>query len=194
MRQRSCATTRIRDVVQPLGSCLFVRSDEGATRHFTSQTHALGFATLLGIAELSGASIRSRPHSALMPALRENQQGFGLLIARNGDWNAASLLRRKTNFASQFKVIWVVQTGRERYSCFPLTQISSKLTPSRLLQRGVRVVTIRGCGLRWMRWRCARERLQGGESCERLIRAGRTTLLRTAKPCGPGARCWRQAL
>ena len=110
-----------RDVVQPFGSCLLVRSDEGATRHFTSQTHALGFATLLGIAELSGASIRSRPHSALMPALRENQQGFGLLIARNGDWNAASLLRRKTNFTSHFKVIWVVQIGRGKYSAFPLS-------------------------------------------------------------------------
>jgi hypothetical protein len=53
-----------------------------------------------------------------------------------------------------------------------------------------------GCGGREQR--CARERLQGGLGlclgCERLIRAGRAALRRTAKPCGPGTRCWCQAL
>ena len=53
------------------------------------------------------------------------------------------------------------------------------------------------CGERWTRWRCAREALQGGLEawswgCERLIRAGRAALLRTAKACGSGTRGWCQ--
>jgi hypothetical protein len=48
-------------------------------------------------------------------------------------------------------------------------------------------------GLRWTRQRRAREMFAGRLRRERIQRAGRPTLLRTAKPCGPGARGWRQA-
>jgi hypothetical protein len=40
----------------------------------------------------------------------------------------------------------------------------------------------------------ARNGVAGRVSRERYLRAGRTTPKRTAKPCGPGTRCWCQAV
>ena len=49
--------------------------------------------------------------------------------------------------------------------------------------------------MRWTRTALRAREIAGRPSgCERSIRAGRATMLRTAKPCGPGARGWRQAL
>jgi hypothetical protein len=47
--------------------------------------------------------------------------------------------------------------------------------------------------MRWTRQRRARLRSQGGFRERSCKRAGRTMRLRTAKPCGPGTRCWCQA-
>jgi hypothetical protein len=53
-------------------------------------------------------------------------------------------LRQKANLSSRFNLISPVQIAREKYSASPLHQMMSSLEPSRLMQRGVRVVTIRG--------------------------------------------------
>jgi hypothetical protein len=53
-------------------------------------------------------------------------------------------LRVEANFTSHFNVIWVVQIARQKYSASHFPQISSMFAPSRLMKRGVRVVTIRG--------------------------------------------------
>src|SRR5258705_5363782 len=65
------------------------------------------------------------------------------------------------------------------------------------MKRGVRVVTIRGVRVAVdaiaLRARGIAGRPQAlSWGCERLIRAGRAALLRTAKPCGPGTRGWCQ--
>ena len=65
-------------------------------------------------------------------------------------------------------------------------------------KRGVRVVTIRGVRVA-VDAMALRARGIAGRSralswgCERLIRAGRAALLRTAKACGSGTRGWCQA-
>ena len=51
-----------------------------------------------------------------------------LIADRQNDENA---LRQKTNFPSRFKLIWVVQSCREKYFAFRITQITSILRPSR---------------------------------------------------------------
>ena len=67
------------------------------------------------------------------------------------------------------------------------------IASSRLMKRGVRVVTIRGvrAAVDAMALR-AREIAGRQKPVSDRSRAGRATLLRTAKPCGPGARGWRQ--
>jgi hypothetical protein len=46
--------------------------------------------------------------------------------------------------------------------------------------------------MRWTRQRRRAQVIAGRVSRERYRRAGRTTPKRTAKPCGPGTRCWCQ--
>jgi hypothetical protein len=58
--------------------------------------------------------------------------------------NPCKALRANTNFTRHFNVIWVVQIARRKYSASHFPQISSIFAPSRLIERGVRVVTIRG--------------------------------------------------
>ena len=65
------------------------------------------------------------------------------------------------------------------------------------MKRGVRVVTIRGVRVAVdaiaLRARGIAGRPQAlSWGCERLVRARRAALLRTAKPCGPGTRGWCQ--
>jgi hypothetical protein len=50
----------------------------------------------------------------------------------------------KNHLSSRFKLISLVQISREKYSAFPLLGTVSSFAVSRLMQRGVRVVTIRG--------------------------------------------------
>ena len=73
------------------------------------------------------------------------------------------LLRQRTNFTSHFNAIWVVQIARQKYFASHFPQISLHLRAIPPHRRGAyassRYVE---CGLRWTRWRCAREALQGG--------------------------------
>ena len=106
-------------------------------------------------------------------------------------------LRAKTNFTSHFKAIWVVQIARQKYSASHFPQISSIYAHPASSKRGVRVVTIRGVrgavDAMASRARGVAGRSEAWSSgCERLIRAGRAALLRTAKVCGSGTRGWCQ--
>ena len=106
-------------------------------------------------------------------------------------------LRAKTIFVSRFNAIWVVQVARQKYSASHFPQISSIYAHPASSKRGVRVVTIRGVRVavdaRRPRARGIAGRFQASSwGCERLIRAGRAALLRTAKACGSGTRGWCQ--
>jgi hypothetical protein len=80
-------------------------------------------------------------------------------------------------------------------SVFIRPKSSLCLRSSRALQEGrIAIVTDVGCGMRWTRQR-RRARLRAGRvfgSVSVRRARGRTALLRTAKPCGPGTRCWCQ--
>jgi hypothetical protein len=71
-------------------------------------------------------------------------------------------LRAKTNFASFFSLIWVVQSSREIYSASLLPPIGGYLPRPALLERGVRVVTDVECGMRWTQMRLLDEQRVGG--------------------------------
>jgi hypothetical protein len=69
-----------------------------------------------------------------------------------------------------------VQPRLQKYFASPLTQIKSKILPSRSREEGrLAIVTDVGSGMRWTRQRQAQS-----------LR-GRMTLQRTAKSCGSGA-------
>ena len=80
----------------------------------------------------------------------------------------------------------------QKYFCFGLTQISCISKPSRLDKRGgSRVVTNAGRDAVDARASGAQWQSQGEMNLvSDLRRARRSALERTAKPCGPGTRCW----
>ena len=78
-----------------------------------------------------------------------------------------------------------------KYSCFQLTQISCRnSTVSSLNEGRIAIVTDvgMGCGGRGSVGRASV--IAGRVSRERSTVRRRTALKRTAKPCGPGTRCW----
>ena len=79
-------------------------------------------------------------------------------------------MRVNANFCSHFNLILAVQPSQQKYSILYSPQISGFISLSRLVERGVRVVTNVevGCG-------------------GRVGDSRRLTHTRTAKPCGPGA-------
>jgi hypothetical protein len=83
-------------------------------------------------------------------------------------------LRANRNFLKAFKLISPVQSSLEKYSASHHPQIDGFISPSRLDQRGVRVVTNVEAGC-------------GGRGSVRRFCARRLAPTRTAKPCGPGA-------
>ena len=102
-------------------------------------------------------------------------------------------LRVAPDFSNQINPIPPVQPRRKKYSpsCYP--QISAIMRAPHPLHEGrIAIVTDvgMGCGGRGSvgRVRCVRRAVFR----ERSQRAGRMTLLRTAKPCGPDTRCWCQ--
>src|SRR5262245_49663310 len=86
---------------------------------------------------------------------------FGAHAPRNDETD--SLARRANHLKP-------VQPLCKNLFAFLPAKITTMSLPSRLDERGVRVVTDVGCGMRWMR-QCVR----------------RNALLHTAKPCGPDA-------
>ena len=103
-------------------------------------------------------------------------------------------MRVKSNLLNGFNLIWVVQLSSQIYTSSLSPQISGYFRASRLDKRGVsRSSRTRG-GMRWTRAASARKVAAGrGQPVSGSRRAGRTALMRTAKPCGPGTRGWCQA-
>ena len=125
-------------------------------------------------------------------ACRANQHVFLSAIPLSLVQKVANALRAEVNFTSQFNVIWVVQLARQN-NPLHLFENDVLIASSRLMMRGR---TCRhdtwsaGCG---GRHGVARERdRRAAKAVSGRSRAGRATLLRTAKPCGPGARGWRK--
>jgi hypothetical protein len=104
-----------------------------------------------------------------------------------------ALSLENANLLKRFNAICPVQPQPQKYSCFRLPQISSRTRPFHPSTRGVGHRHERWDGMRWTR-QCRRAIVTQGEL--RLVngsrRARRTALKRTAKPCGPGTRCWCQ--
>src|SRR5882762_11030511 len=104
-------------------------------------------------------------------------------------------LRVNFDFRRDFKVIWVVQSPLAEI--FRWSRRANKfyqLALSHPQEGRIMIVTKRGMGCGGRNGvgtqgdRRARSKLVSGSR-----RAGRTMLKRTAKPCGPGTRCWCQA-
>jgi len=129
---------------------------------------------------------------------RTNQEAFRPRVARSRFQTPPNPLRAKSNFVSHFNAIWVVQIARQKYIASHFPQINSMFTPSRLIEEGRtrrHDTWSAGCGGRdgVARARHCRAASSLSWGCERLIRAGRAALLRTAKACGSGTRGWCQA-
>jgi hypothetical protein len=106
---------------------------------------------------------------------------------------AAIRLLENADLLSRFNVIWPVQPLQQKY-------LSSHLPPNqrhnsrRLIpRRGALAIVTNvgmGCGGRGSVERETES--QGGFPVSDRVSCRRTALLRTAKPCGPGTRCWCQ--
>ena len=119
---------------------------------------------------------------------------FGCATALAADPNAAKCLARRNEFRQLIQRDLGRPDRTRKIIRFSFSEIGVLFASSRLIEEGRTRRHDTWSGLRWTQQRCARERSQGGESCERSIRARRAALRRTAKPCGPGTRCWCQAL
>jgi hypothetical protein len=101
------------------------------------------------------------------------------------NWRSPAVCARRANQQNPVKPL------RRKYSCSHLTQISGRSLPSRPERGALAIVTNvgTGCGGR------GSVGAQGDRRAvirERFTARRRTTLKRTAKPCGPGTRCWCQ--
>ena len=100
------------------------------------------------------------------------------------------------NIGLWFAVVTLRPTPAHNHNSCPASSGKSALQarPSHPKRGGSR--SSRTCGgMRWTRQRraCNRDRRAARGSVSEQRRAGRTMLMRTAKSCGPGTRCWRQA-
>ena len=87
-----------------------------------------------------------------------------------------------------------LQPSQQNFSLNASPKSNLQLPPSCPTKRGVGHRHERWDGLRWTRWRRARDgNRRAGLPVSGSRRAGRTALMRTAKPCGPGTRGWCQA-
>jgi len=75
---------------------------------------------------------------------RQNLSDIAHVAAQPASKDLRKGLRQKANLSNPFKLISPVQIPREKYSASPTLRKVSSLEPSRLMQRDVRVVTIRG--------------------------------------------------
>src|SRR5260370_23214892 len=153
----------------------------------------------------------SCPHSTRIELICPTRQ-ISLQSASLDDEGSKNPLRVNFNLRSDFKVIWVVQSLSKKYSAFAVGQISATSSRHLIPQEG-RFAIVTNAG-----WdvvdatASARKFVRRAVSVSEQRRAGRTALFppvpdvsaglsaeafgeggsRTAKPCGPDARCWRQ--
>jgi hypothetical protein len=103
-------------------------------------------------------------------------------------------VREKSNLLNGFNLIWVGQLSLQIYTSFPSPQISGyfRAVPSRQEGRIAIVTNARRDAVDAM---ASARRVAAGQvyPVSGSRRAGRTTPMRTAKPCGPDTRGWCQA-
>jgi hypothetical protein len=74
-------------------------------------------------------------------------------------------MRAKSNFASRFKLIWAVQSLREKYFASVFQKSVASLSASRLIEDGrIAIVTNVERGMRWTRRCRVRMRSQGEQN------------------------------
>jgi hypothetical protein len=91
---------------------------------------------------MSGKS-GARSNELICP-VGQNLFGFVPVRSREPSKMREKSVREKSNFSCRFNAILLVQIFRKKYSAFRFIRTVSSLMSSRLMQRGVRVVTIRG--------------------------------------------------
>ena len=103
-------------------------------------------------------------------------------------------MRDGAYFPNSINVIWPVQPSLQKYTSSRFPQISPTTPPVPARQEGrIAIVTDVGRNAVDAAAPAALKRSQGGLWPVSDRRRGRRTMLkRTAKPCGPGARGWRQ--
>jgi hypothetical protein len=103
-------------------------------------------------------------------------------------------MRDETNFLNPINVICPVQPSLQKYTSSRRPQISPTTPPVPARQEGrIAIVTDVGRNAVDAAAPAALKRSQGGlRPVSDRRRGRRMTLKRTAKPCGPGARGWRQ--
>ena len=124
-----------------------------------------------------GSCVRS--HKILAPT-QQLVVALPLAMPCGRSKSARNKLRGQAILPSDFKLIWVVQSGKKKYSTFHFGK--SELYPSPSHPRGgaLAIVTKRWDGMRWTRQR--RARLRPDENADR-VRRSRVVL---------APRCWRQ--
>src|SRR5882762_8394460 len=105
---------------------------------------------------------------------------------------ASLALRGNDDLLKQFNLICPVQSHLQKFSASPLTQITSISLAVSSHEGGVsRSSRTRG-GMRWTRQRRACDVIAGRGLVSDQRHADERRYSRTAKPCGPGTRCWCQ--
>ncbi len=107
--------------------------------------------------------------------------------ARRADLRPAYPMRHKSNFARRLKLICPVQISAQKYFPFFFSEIVCYLRRPGPIRGTYRDRHIRWAGDAVDARASGARSIAGRFFRERLMRAGRATLLRTAKSCGPGA-------
>jgi len=108
--------------------------------------------------------------------------------------NTAKCVARKSEFRETIQRDLGRPDRSRKIICFSFLKIGVLFAPSRLMKRGVRVVTIRGVRDA-VGATASRARAIAGQPCAVSDQSAQDERRssRTAKPCGPGTRCWCQA-
>jgi hypothetical protein len=101
-------------------------------------------------------------------------------------------LHVKTNLSNRINVICPVQTSPKKYFAFAVGQIGATSLPHPFPARGALAIVTNAGGDAVDATASGAQMFAGRFSVSEPRRAGRTTQTRTAKPCGPGTRCWCQ--
>jgi hypothetical protein len=156
---------------------------------WTATRELRGTKTLLRCAEATGSTYR-RPDAAIARPVTTQPAA---IIRDRAVLSSHGALRPITNFLNQINLIPPIQSCLQKYFPSRSTQINSISPPSRPPEGRFAIVTNAGrdavdaaaLGARW-------DGRAGRKACERSRARRRTALMRTAKPCGPGTRCWCQ--
>jgi hypothetical protein len=120
-------------------------------------------------------SPRRRRHKAADPT-GKSISILADVVRREAPRHTKNHPRQKTNFSSPFNPIPPVQSCHKKYPAFVFPEIGVPFPRPALDQEGRFAIVMNvERGMRWTH-----------RSCSTLLAGRRTTLVRTAKPCGPG--------